>query len=146
MEQLKSESCVFKKIINGKLDCIIGLYVDDMIVTGQKEEINKIFNKIKNNFKISKSGLIDYLLGIKNKTYSLSQTQFIDNILKTFNITNQRVRKTPFDGDNTKSENNQPFDKTKYKSAIGMLIYLSKCTRPDIAFSVNKAARKSNII
>ena len=147
MEQLKSESCVFKKVINRKLVCIIGLYVDDMIVTGEKEEINKIFNKIKNKFKISKSGPIDYLLGIKvennNKTYSLSQTQFINNILKKFNINNQRVRRTPCVGDNTKSENNQPFDKTKYKSAIGMLIYLSKCTRPDIAFSVNKAARNS---
>ena len=57
-----------------------------MIVNGEKEEISKIFNKIKNKFKISKSGPIDYLLGIKvknnNKTYSLSQTQFINNILK----------------------------------------------------------------
>jgi len=41
------------------------------------------------------------------------------------------------------SENKQVFDKTTYKSAIGMLIFLSKCTRPDIAFAVNKAARNS---
>jgi len=30
-----------------------------------------------------------------------------------------------------------------YKSALGSLIYLSKCTHPDIAFSVGKAARKA---
>ncbi|KAL6596801.1 hypothetical protein U3516DRAFT_787411 [Neocallimastix sp. 'constans'] len=54
-----------------------------------------------------------------------------------------RKRKTPCTGDNTISKNNKPFNKTIYKSAIGSLIYLSKCTRLDIAFSVNKAARKS---
>jgi len=36
-----------------------------MIITGEKEEINNIFNKIKNRFKISKSGPIDYLLESK---------------------------------------------------------------------------------
>eukprot|EP00833_Pecoramyces_ruminatium_P006475 jgi/Orpsp1_1/1180507/evm.model.c7180000073688.1 len=49
----------------------------------------------------------------------------------------------PCVGDNKISKNKEPFDKTTYKSAIGMLIYLSKCTRPDIAFAVNKAARNS---
>ena len=118
-----------------------------MIITGEKEEINNIFNKIKNRFKISKSGLIDYLLGIKvenkNNTYLISQKQFIDNILKTFKINSKRIRRTPCVGDNIKSENNKSFDRKIYKSAVGMLIYLSKCTRPDIAFSVNKAARNS---
>ena len=56
---------------------------------------------------------------------------------------NVRTRNTPCTIKDKNNENKEPFDKTKYKSAIGALIYLSKCTRPDIAFSVNKAARKS---
>jgi len=50
---------------------------------------------------------------------------------------------TPCVGDNIISENNVPFDKTTYKSAIGMLIFLSKATRPDISFAEHKVARNS---
>jgi len=32
---------------------------------------------------------------------------------------------------------------TIYRSAIGNLLYLAICTRPDIIYSVSKAARKS---
>jgi len=42
-----------------------------------------------------------------------------------------------------KSENTKPFDKTVYKSSIGMPIYLSKCLRPVILFAVHKATRNS---
>jgi len=34
-------------------------------------------------------------------------------------------------------------DQTKYRSAIGNLLYLSICTRPDIIYPVSKAAQKS---
>jgi len=56
---------------------------------------------------------------------------------------NVHSRNTPCIITDKNTKNSEPFDKTKYKSAIGVLIYLSKCTRPDIAFSVNKVARKS---
>jgi len=31
-----------------------------------------------------------------------------------------------------------------YKSAIGSLIYLSKCTRSKISFAINKASKENN--
>eukprot|EP00833_Pecoramyces_ruminatium_P010877 jgi/Orpsp1_1/1184909/evm.model.c7180000091486.1 len=114
--QLSSEKCLFKRIKNGKLVCLI-------------------------------AGPIDFILGIKvenyNFTYKISQIHFINNILHKFNVNNMKKVTTPCVGDNKISENKEPFDKTTYKSAIRMLIYLSKCTRPDIAFAVNKAARNS---
>eukprot|EP00833_Pecoramyces_ruminatium_P001431 jgi/Orpsp1_1/1175463/evm.model.c7180000054002.1 len=145
--QLSSEKCLFKRIKNGKLVCLIGLYVDDMVITGNINEIKYIVNRIKYKYNISKAGPIDFILGIKvenyNFTYKISQIHFINNILHKFNVNNMKKVTTPCVGDNKISENKEPFDKTTYKSAIGMLIYLSKCTRPDIAFAVNKAARNS---
>jgi len=38
-----------------KLTNIIGIYVDDMIITGIENETNKIIKKIKENFEISNS-------------------------------------------------------------------------------------------
>ena len=145
--QLISEKCIFKKIIENKLVCIIGLYVDDMIITGENYEINEIINIIKNNFKISKAEPINYILGIKvekeNNNYIISQIGFIEKLLQSFNIKYTRKTNTPCVGDNIKGENNKPFNITTYKSAIGSLTYLAKCTRPDISFAVGKAARNS---
>ena len=145
-QQLISESCIFKKNMHGKASCIIGIYVDDMIITGKSIEISKTIRTIKNKFKISKCEHINYLLGIKvennNFRYSVSQTNYIENVLSKFKVHNTRKAKTPCTGDNV-NENRNPFDKTTYKSALGSLIYLAKCTRPDISFAVNKAAKNA---
>jgi len=89
---------------------------------------------------------INFLLGIKVEkqgyNYSISQSAYIDSILARFNVNNIRKAKTPCTGDNP-GENKEPFDKTTYKSALGSLIYLAKCSRPDISYSVNKAARSA---
>lgn len=145
--QLISEKCIFKKIKNNKLICIIGLYVDDMVITGEEDEIKDIIDIIKNNFKISKAEPANYILGIKieklNNKYFISQKGFIEKMLKVYNIKYTRKTNTPCVGDNLIKENNKPFNITSYKSAIGSLIYLAKCTRPDITFAVGKAARNS---
>ena len=74
-------------------------------------------------------------------SYIISQKNFINNV--KFNIDNTKKWKTPScTSDNKILENNKPFDKTIYKSLIGSIINLSKCTRPDIAFAVNIALRK----
>jgi len=38
--------------------------------------------------------------------------------------------------------NDKSFDPNTYKSVIGSLIYLAKCTWPDISFAVHHAARQ----
>ena len=141
------DECIFYKKEKGKLVCLIGLYVDDMMITGETKEVKDITTKIKNNFKISKCGSIDFILGIKVEKneigYFLSQEAFINNLLEKFKINNRKKTKTPCTGTNLLSENKEPFDKKKYQSAIGSLNYLARSTRPDIAFATNLASRKS---
>jgi len=145
--QLISEKCIFKRIFKNKLLGIVGLYVDNMVITAVDKEIKRIDNIIKNNFKVSKVEPINYILGIKidkeDNKYYISQEGFIEKLLETFNLKYTRKTNTPCVRDNTKGENNKPFDVTTYKSAIGSLIYIAKCTRPDISFAVGKAAKIS---
>jgi len=136
---------MFYKNKDLKVVCIIGIYVDDMLIAGTDKEIKSFINKIKNKYKISKYGPAKYILGINiekhNSSYYIHQENFIDNLLINFKINNLRKTNTPCTGNNNISENKEPFDSTVYKSALGSLIYLAKCTRPDISFSVHKAAK-----
>jgi len=89
--QLKSESYIFRKYNNNhKLVCIIGLYVDDMVITGYITVIDKIVKIIQKEFKVFKSGPVDYIIRTKvennNNNYTISQINFINNILEKFNI------------------------------------------------------------
>ncbi len=146
-KQCKNEHCLFYHINNeNKVSCLIGLYVDDMIITGFNYDLLYFIQKIKNKFSISNCQSINYILGIsiekdENFNYSISQKSYIINLLNRFNINNIKKCNTPCTGENLISKNTTPFDKTTYKSAIGSLIHLAKCTRPDIAFAVNYAAR-----
>jgi len=110
----------------------------------RQHEINDIINKIKSKFKISNYGPIKYLLGITIEQtkfeYRISQTNFIENLLSNFKITQNKRTNTPCTLNNI--TNDKPFDPTTYKSVIGSLIYLAKCTRPDISFAVHHAARQ----
>ena len=54
------------------------------------------------------------------------------------------VNKNPF---RRKEENEELFDpKVSYLNAIGALMYLANCTRPDIAFFVNLLARYNSTL
>lgn len=48
--QLFSEPYILKKMGGDLVSCIIGVYVDDLLITGIKSEINKIIYKIKKKF------------------------------------------------------------------------------------------------
>jgi len=121
--------------------------VDDLLITGIKYCINKIIKRIKKNFKVSKCSEADYILGIniekENSSYVISQIQLINDILQKFKVKNIRKSKTPCSSISNSAKNNEPFDKTTFKSAVGSLIYLARCTRPDITYAVGKIARNS---
>jgi len=93
-----------------------------MIIIGEQDEVYNVIKKIKIKFKISKCGAVDGILGInvrleKHFTYSISQENFIMNLLDKYNICNVKKSKTPCTGNNSISENETPFDKKQFTRA-----------------------------
>jgi len=117
-----------------------------MLIIGENFEIVRIVSKIKDNFKVSKCGFTNFILGIKiereNNNIYISQEVFIDDLLYKYDINNKKKIKSPCAG-NENNEDKEPVVKIKFKSIIGSLIYLARCTLLNIAFAVNFAARKS---
>jgi len=129
---------------------IITLYVDDMIITGNNtSKLEQVKVQLKNQFKINDLGELKFILGIevkrdrKNHQISLSQEQYIKDMLKKFNMNDCKPMKTPADGNLMKIiEGGKPLNsKTPYMEAIGSLIYIMVASRPDISYIVGILSR-----
>jgi len=65
-----SDPCVYiKKDENNNIKCLLTVYVDDIIVAGTSEEVNKTKSLIKEKFEATDVGEVDYIIGIKFVKY-----------------------------------------------------------------------------
>ena len=144
--RIKSEPCVYIKLNNKKeIVCILSVYVDDILIAGTNQEINKV-KKFIQKFNIKDIGDVEFVIGIKfTKTingYILHQTRYINDIFNKFDINDLTPSKNliPVINSNLQS---QKFNVTKYRSAVGSLLYLAICSSPDILFAVSIASKNS---
>jgi len=64
--KLLSESCLYvKKNTYNKIICLLGVYVDDILITGENKEILKVKKLLKGKFEITDTGYVNFIVGIK---------------------------------------------------------------------------------
>jgi hypothetical protein len=149
-KQSDYDECVFYKG-----NAIYLLYTDDSILAGpDNDELDEIIEEIKSTgLDITDEGDIEDFLGVNieridKDTYHLRQPHLIDQILKQLRLDKDSVntKTTPALASKILSnhKDSDPFDESfHYRSVIGKLNYLEKCTRPDIAYAVHQCARFS---
>ncbi len=145
------DPCLFLK--KGMM-CVI--YVDDTIfasanVADIDAEIHALgiaSNEQRHTFSLRDEGQVNAFLGIQIQQISpnefeLTQTGLIDKVLAATNLTNCNGCETPTLMDPLHADlSGAPFAESwRYDSVIGMLMYLSGNSRPDIAYAVHQAAR-----
>jgi Reverse transcriptase (RNA-dependent DNA polymerase)/Integrase core domain len=140
-ERSKMEHAVYKRKQGGNCT-IIGVYVDDLIITGTSEfEIEKFKMQMKETFRMSDLGLLSYYLGIEVKQKKgevlLSQEGFALKILQQCGMSECNLTKTPMEArlKLRKDSSSVLVDQNKYRSIVGSLRYLLH-TRPDLTYSV----------
>ena len=149
-KQCKSDPCIYIK--NAKEGyCIIAVYVDDLIVGGENDENIELTKKtISEKFEVTDMGLLHYFLGVKviqkldKGEIWIGQPNFTRELLKKFQMAECKQVETPSDPGmklSKKTETEEEYDRVRYQSAVGSLLYLSTRSRPDIAFAVGNAAR-----
>ncbi|KAD6453258.1 hypothetical protein E3N88_07963 [Mikania micrantha] len=126
---------------------IIGVYVDDLIVTGSSErKIADFKEKMKSIFEMSDLGKLSYYLGIevdqKQDSILVKQESYALKILSQMGMQKCNEAKWPMDQklQLTKDESGKDVNATDYRRVIGSLIYLIN-TRPDLSFSVGVASK-----
>ena len=112
-------------------------------------DLNSVENTKKflcSKFDMKDMGEVDVILGIKIDQHSegiiLSQSHYIEKVLKRFNMFGGNDVSTLFDP-NVKLAKNKgdSVSQLDYFRAIGCLMYIMNCTRPDITYAVSKLSR-----
>lgn len=149
--------CVFIKKSNSGF-AIIAVYVDDLNLVGTLKELTETATYLQKEFEMKDLGKTKYCLGLQIEHVSngifVHQSTYTEKVLKRFYMDKAHplsspmvvrsldVNKDPFRPKEDGEELLGP--EVPYLSAIGALMYLANCTRPDIAFSVNLLARYSS--
>ena len=136
-----------------KLILAIGIYVDDLLLTGESlVEINRIIKALEGKFKVKDLGLAHHVLGMrilrKDNLLSLDQARYAADVVEQFYYPSSPIYSTPMD-ENTlrilESEDGELLDDddlTKFLSLLGKLNWLCH-TRAEIVFAVHRVQQYS---
>ena len=126
------------------------LYVDDLVIATQKiETMTKLKEYLKSKFRMTDLLDIKHFIGIKidmqTDKIELSQTAYIQNVLKQFNMEDCKPVSTPLP---SKLDFKALASEEKYdapcRNLIGCLMYIMLCTRPDLCTSISILSRYTN--
>lgn len=146
----KYEPCLYMKC-NDTGMTVIALYVDDFFIfSNDLNETNFVKRELNSNFDIKDLGQIKNCLGMRvniceqNKTITLDQAHFVDEILKKFNMLSCNGVATPMENNLNLIKQNIKSCNFPYQELIGSLMYLAILTRPDIAHAVSFLSQFNN--
>jgi len=150
------DSCVyFKKLSSGEFIYLL-LYVDDMLIAASNmEEIVRLKEQLGSAFEMKDLGAAKRILGMEisrdrpNRKLFLSQKEFAGKVIRRFGMEKAKIVSTPLATHfklsaamSPKSEHEKKYmENVPYSSAVGSLMYLMVCTRPDIAQAVSVVSR-----
>ena len=144
--QTEVDPCLF---ISNKCICLV--YVDDTLFYAPKEEyIQEAIEKLeKRGMEMTIEDSVAGFLGVhierneSNQSIKLTQKGLIKRIVEALDISDLPPKKTPatYDPLVIDKDGDPPDGKYSYASVVGMLLYLSGHSRPDIAFAVSQCAR-----
>ena len=152
LRRSRFDLCVYHHIRAEKY-LILAVFVDDIIVYSNWP---KVFNFVKgqlfSTFSMKDLGPVKKCFGIDVIRYrekgiiQLHQGEYIDSILKTFNMYECNSVSTPMEpGSMLKpaDKNDPTFNDPSipYQNAVGAIMFLFQCTRPDLAYSISSISK-----
>jgi hypothetical protein len=142
----KIDPCMF---VHKKMICLV--YVDDCLFFGKDgKDIDSMIKSLKTSFDLNEEDNVAGFLGIKlnyrdDGSIQLQQEGLTERIIAALGLEEATSRTadtptlaTPLGSD----KNGEPLGEAfNYRSVVGMMLYLSSNSRPEITFAVSQCAR-----
>ena len=134
-------------------DLIVIQYVDDLGIAGKDmKTIDALIDNLrKKGFELTKEGTFAEYLGIQytnlhNGSILMNQPGLVQKIIDATDMNGCNPNRTPTTKEalGLDPEGKRMTEKWNYRSIVGMLLYLSTNTRPDISYAVSQVARFSH--
>lgn len=143
-KQGEVDKCLYILNRNNEIVYLL-VHVDDMLVAYNSENLmNGLMELVGKAFEMKDLGEVKSFLEIDveknvNGHYMISQPRYIEKVLKESGLKDAKESKHPLDTGYWKlsDEDNMLDSNEVYRKLIGMLLYLSTNTRPDIAAAVS---------
>ena len=153
--QVYGEACIYKKVSASSIVFLV-LYVDAILLIGNNIKLLKNVKEYLNkSFSMKVLGEAAFILGIKiyrdrsRRLIGLSQSTYLDKILKKFKMHQSKKGFLPVLQGVKLSQTQCPAtieDREKmsvipYAFAIGSIMYVMLCIRPDVSLAIRMAGR-----
>ena len=134
------------------------LYVNDILLVGNNLEMINATKQWSSIFEIKDMGEARYVLGVEivrnrpKKLLGICQEAYIKRVLERFRMHHSKHVDTPVEKGLILSlyqcpktdQEKEKMEDVPYASAVGSLMYVMLCTRPDICFVVGLVSRYQN--
>ncbi|GKV05988.1 hypothetical protein SLEP1_g17933 [Rubroshorea leprosula] len=144
----EADHCAYFCDHNDGCFCILLLYVDEMIIVGNNHTyVSTLKAQLAGEFDMKELGTVNQILGMKvfrdrkDTKIWLNQKNYIERVLRRFNIQNAKPVSTPFPVHIKLSSEHSPstevekvaMSRVPYSSVVGSLMFAMVGTRSDIA-------------
>ena len=129
MEQSRTDACVFRMVVDGKVELIMAVHVDGIVIAGLDEACRDFHAALNTNFPTNSLAELTWYTGCAFKrnwemgTWEITQKAFVELGPR---------------------EESEPKGDRQYTEAVGSMMWLSTMTRPDISNAVRAVARHSH--
>lgn len=147
----KTDRCLYIFGKPGQEKCFVLVHVDDMVMASNDENfIKEVASKIAEKFEVVSLGDIKQFLGMKVERddkgdFYLNQKSYIDKIVQLANLSDAKHSNVPVDVGYHRSADSEALGNNKeYQKLIGLLLYVSTNSRPDVSAAVSILSQRSS--
>jgi hypothetical protein len=145
----EADAALFVGEINGE-EVYLVVWVDDILIAAPGEQrVATVKAHLAAKFDVRDLGAAKFFLGMEltrdraAHTLKLTQKKLTGELVERYGLTSARIRNVPLGPGVKLTKEGKPLDTEQfsYSECVGSLLYLSVCTRPDIAQAVGALSR-----